>query len=230
MAFEIKPWYRSEKMRKKIFGIATLILLVLTILSTIIKSTVKTDTAIDYKQTKVTGFIERETEIEYVFTPKEDIVGMKFLIGTYGKKITKGKLIVTVYDYKTNEEIATANIEAENLRDNQFAFADTGLIETKDRKLKVTIHSNGFVKGRYIALWLGDNSLDEDGDTRINNRKNKENLIVTTCYLVKDTPYTWELVLLTAVCFLIFIMQWNGKSQQVPLKERKDDSEQEENY
>ncbi len=215
-------------MRKKIFGITTLVLLVLTILSTVLKSTVKTDTVTNFKQVKVTGQIEKETAIEYVFTPEDDIVGIKFLIATYGKIVTRGKLIVTIYDYKTNEEIARTEIKAENMWDNQFAFADTGQIETKDRKLRVTIIGRDFIKNRYVALWMGTSSLDEDAVTRINNSKNNENMIATTCYLVKDTPYTWELMLLTAVSFLMFIMQWNRK--QLPLEERKNDGEQEENH
>lgn len=218
-------------MRKKIFGIATLVLLILTILSTIFKTTVKNDTAIEYEQTKVTGYIEKDTVIEYVFTPKEDIVGIKFLIGTYGKKITKGKLIVRVYDYESDEELAKADIEAADLRDNQFAFAGTGLLQTKDRKLRVTIIGRGFLKSRGVTLWMGDNPLDEDGVTKVDNKKDKNNLIATTCYLVKDTPYTWELLLLTAVSFLMFIMQWDSVSNQVvSTEERKNEGEQEENY
>ena len=197
-------------MRKKILGIATLVLLALTILSAIFKTTVKNDTAIEDTQKKAVGYIEKDTEIEYVFTSEEDIVGIKLLIGTYGKKITRGKLIIRIYDYESDELLVKTDIESENLRDNQFAYADTGKLQTKDRKLKVMITGRDFFKSKGVTLWLGENTLDEYAVTRIDEQRQEDNLIITTCYLVKDTPYTWELLLLTAVCFLVFIMQWDG--------------------
>ncbi|MCI8669064.1 MAG: hypothetical protein HFI34_06030 [Lachnospiraceae bacterium] len=197
-------------MRKKIFGIAVLVLLALTILSAIFKTSVKNDTSIEYTQKKAVGYVEKDTEIEYVFTPQEDIVGIKLLIGTYGKKITRGKLIIRIYDYESDELLVKTDIESENLRDNQFAYADTGKLQTKNRKLKVLITGREFWRSKGVTLWLGENSLDEYSVTKVDELRQKDELIITTSYLVKDTPYTWELLLLTAVCFLVFIMQWDG--------------------
>lgn len=197
-------------MRKKIFGIATLVLLALTILSAIFKTSVKNDTSIEYTQKKAVGYLEKDTEIEYVFTSEEDIVGIKLLIGTYGKKITRGKLIIRIYDYESDELLVKTDIEAEDLRDNQFAYADTGKLQTKDRKLKIMITGRDFWRSRGVTLWLGENSLDENSITRVDDLRQKDELVITTSYLVKDKPYTWELLLLTAVCFLVFIMHWDG--------------------
>ena len=197
-------------MRKKILGIATLVLLALTIVSAIFKTSVKNDTAIEYTPKEAVGYIEKDTEIEYVFTPEEDIVGIKLLIGTYGKKITRGKLIIRIYDHESDELLVKTDIDSEGLRDNQFAYADTGKLQTKARKIRVMITARDFWRSKGVTLWLGDNSLDEYSVTRVDDLRQEDDLIITASYLVKDTPYTWELLLLTAVCFLVFIMQWDG--------------------
>lgn len=198
-------------MCKKIFGIATLVLLLLTILSVVVKSTVRTDTTIGNTQTGIAGDIKKDTVIESVFTPKVDIVGLKFLFATYGKKITRGKLIVKIYDDKTNEQLAKTNIEAEHFKDNDFVFAKTGLLDTKGRKIRVTIEGRDFSESKYVTLWIGKNQIDKNLITNIDNKRISDNLIFTTTYLVKDNPYTWELVLLSTICFLMFVMQWDEK-------------------
>ncbi len=197
----------SGRMRRKISGAAVLILLVGTILSLVFEVPIREDADIKYMTTGVTDVIREGTEISYIVTLKEDIDGMKFLAATYLKKITKGKLNVRIFDEETGKKFAETNILAQKLRDNQFAFADTGHLKVKDKKIRIVITGIGFQEKENVSLWMGNSDLNADTITLVNGIREQENLIVITCYN-SGIHLTWEFLLVTAVFALIFIMQW----------------------
>lgn len=189
-------------------------LLVLTILSMIFQPMARKDTEIKYKKKQVTGLLTEGSMIEYLFTPEEDIIGIKFMVATYEKEITSGKLTVAVFNHENNEGLSQIDIGKEELKDNRFVFADIGALKTKDRNIRIVITGSGFKEDEGVALYTGANSLDENAVTKVDGIEIDQDLIITTCYLAEaGGTFTWELLLLTAVSFLVAIMQWNRTDQ-----------------
>lgn len=200
-------------MRSKIAGVAVLIMLSFTILSRGWKKEVNSDTNFSYTNVKVSDFIEKDTKAEYIFTPEEDFDGIKLLVATYGRAVERGELLVAVFD-EEGRQLAETGIEAKKLWDNQFAYADTGHLHVKGTKLRVVITGRDFPEREGVVLWMGENSLDADSATIINGIEDADQIIASTYCKVESTPYTWELLLWTAVCFLVFVMQWESGSER----------------
>lgn len=198
----------KEGLGKYLFGILTLVLMVATILSVVIKSPVIGDTKIEYTTKKTVGYLKSDRVVEYIFTPDSDIVGLKFLFATYKNVLTKGVVQVTVRNYSTNEVLAETEIDIKKIQDNQFTVAKTGILKVKGKRLLVQIKGKKFVPGRYVSLWMGTHSLAEGSSTYIDGKAQENPLIVTTMRCEDGTPYTWELLLLTTFCFFLFVMQW----------------------
>ncbi len=134
-------------------------------------------------------------------------------------------MTVTVLQYENNEVLSQVDIGTEQLRDNYFALVDTGELRTKDKKIRIVITGSGFKEDEGIVLYTGENSLDKDAVTKENGIEIEEDLIITTCYTAAEGRiYTWELLLLTAVSFLVFIMQWDGLAQGRRKDEQKETS------
>ncbi len=77
-------------MRKKISLLTVFVLLALTVASVIFQPTAKKVTQIQYMNKNVTGYITEDAMVEYIFTPENDIRGLKLLIATYEKKLPVG--------------------------------------------------------------------------------------------------------------------------------------------
>lgn len=196
------------KRSRTILGLITIALLVLTVLSVVIKSDVIGDTEIEYTTKKTVGYLKTGRVVEYSFTPDCDIAGLKILFATYKNILNKGTVLVTVLDYDTKTVLAKTEIDIKKIQDNQFAVADTGVLKVKDKKIVVQIEGHKFIPGKYISVWMGENSLSEDGRTYIDGELQENSLVLTTLRCEKGNPYTWELLLLTAFCFFLFVMQW----------------------
>lgn len=216
-----KICHKKENMGKYVLGLITLVLLLLTVLSVFVKSNVIGDTEIEYTMKKTAGYIKGDRLVEHVFTPDSDIAGLKFLLANYGERVEKGIITVTVVDYDTNEILAETEIEARKIQDNQFGYADTGVLRVKDRKLLIQIQGRRFIPGKYVTIWMGENSLNEDGVTYIDGNKMENTLIFTTLRCEKGNPYTWELLLGTTFSFFLFVMQWKRNDTSSVKKEKK---------
>lgn len=198
-------------MHKRVFLIITVIMAIMAAVSFGIKTDVKVETKNNLANKTTCGKINSKRNIQYIFTPKENIVSFNILVGTYDKILEWGDLFINVYDYNTEKLIGKASVNARGFRDNQYIEAITGKMNVKDKKIIVEITGKGFNRNMNPTLWFGDNGLDEDSQTYIDGVKSKDQLIINTNYTVKETPYTFELILLTAFSFILYCCQTEEK-------------------
>ena len=202
-------------MQKGIFGILTVIFLLVTIVSVNFKTEVTSDTKIKYSNEDTCGPIGNDKKIEYIFTSDRDITGIKLYIATYGKKIRKGRLKLEVFDAGTNERLAQVSREAKYLENNKFVLFETGKLETKDRELRIEITASQFKDRAPVGIWIGSNDLDNYSKTyNTMGESISKQLILTTTYATSKNLFTWELLLITLICFVCFTCTMVEKDKQ----------------
>lgn len=194
-------------MHKKLVGMAiTIVLAILTMVSSVVKTQVQSDKNIRYKNTDIVGYMDLKARVRYTFTPTENINGIKVLVGTYGKKITKGRLMIIINDTKSGERLAKSSIPAIELHDNSFVAGYFDEIQTKDREITVEFRMVNMNESESITIWMGENSLDKEGITTFNKKNLSDDIIMTTCYREEKTPYSWELLLMTWIALMVTIL------------------------
>lgn len=187
------------------FGILTIIMIVMCIISTGIKNTVIDTEDSDYTISGNVGQIAEGTAVEYRYQASgETIEGYEFLFATYGEKLTEGTVCLEVYDGDTTELIADGQIQANAIGDNELTIIKTERINLDNRNIRVILYCEGFTQDKLVTLWLGRSSENEAGKTLVNGIGLENNLLIFSRKVTKEAPYTWDMILLTSVCFLIF--------------------------
>ncbi|MBD5135797.1 MAG: hypothetical protein HDT39_07530 [Lachnospiraceae bacterium] len=187
------------------FGILTIILFIMCIMSTGIKNTVIDVDDSDYTSSGNVGQIAEGTAVEYSYKASgETIEGYGFLFATYGEELTEGTIHMDVYDGDTTEVIASGQIQANTIEDGELASIKTERINLDNRNIRVILYCEDFDPDKLVTLWLGESSENEDGKTLLNGIALDNNLLIFSRKVKKEAPYTWDMILLTSICFVIF--------------------------
>lgn len=190
---------------KTTVGILTIVLLVMSILSTNIKNTVIDVADSDYTNSGNVGQIAEGTAVEYRYKASDETIeGYEFLFATYGEELTKGTVYMDVYDADTSKIICSGYIEADAIEDNELTPIKTERINLKNRDIRVILYCENFDPDKQVTLWLGKSSENEDGKTLVNGIALENNLLIFSRKVTKETPYTWDMILLTSISFVVF--------------------------
>lgn len=200
---------------KKILGILTILLLVLSGLSTQIKNTVVEVDDSDYTNSGNVGQIAEGTAVEYSYQASGEVVeGYEFLFATYGEKLRKGTIYLKVYDKDTKEELGSGQIQANTIEDNELTLIKTNRMNLGKREVRVILYCEDFETDKQVTLWLGNSKENEDGRTFVNGIPLDNNLLIFSMKVTKEAPYTWDMLLLTSICFVVFV-SIPGKKEQL---------------
>ncbi|MDE5781050.1 MAG: hypothetical protein K2I03_06180 [Lachnospiraceae bacterium] len=187
------------------FGILTIILFIMCIMSTGIKNTVIDVADSDYTNSGNVGQIAEGTAVEYSYKASgETIEGYEFLFATYGEELKKGTIYMKVYDGDTTKEIGSGQIQANTIEDNELTPIKTERINLGKRNIRVILYCENFDPDKKVTLWLGKSSENEDGKTLVNGIALDNNLLIFSRKVTKEAPYTWDMILITSICFVIF--------------------------
>lgn len=190
---------------KTTVGILTIVLLVMSILSANIKNTVIDVADSDYTNSGNVGQIAEGTAVEYRYKASDETIeGYEFLFATYGEELTKGTVYMDVYDADTSKIICSGYIEADAIEDNELTPIKTERINLKNRDIRVILYCENFDPDKQVTLWLGKSSENEDGKTLVNGIALENNLLIFSRKVTKETPYTWDMILLTSISFVVF--------------------------
>lgn len=190
---------------KTTVGILTIVLLVMSILSTNIKNTVIDVADSDYTNSGNVGQIAEGTAVEYRYKASDETIeGYEFLFATYGEELTKGTVYMDVYDADTSKIICSGYIKADAIEDNELTPIKTERINLKNRDIRVILYCENFDPDKQVTLWLGKSSENEDGKTLVNGIALENNLLIFSRKVTKETPYTWDMILLTSISFVVF--------------------------
>lgn len=201
---------------KRISGIITALLLVLCIISTQIKNTIITSDTSDYTNSGNVGQLSEGTAVEFDYKANgETIRGYNLLFATYGEKITEGIVHINVYDKKSDKLLGSGKVNADAIEDNEMTLVKTGHINLKNKQVRVIIYCEGFSEDKLVTLWLGNSDENSDGETYVNGMRLDNNLLIFSQKVTKEAPYTWDIILLTSISFVVFC--------SAPAKKKKDD-------
>ncbi len=190
---------------KKILGIICIVMAVLCLVSTQVKTAVYNIDDSEYSVEGNAGIIKNDTVIEYVYSASGDTVaGYEFMFATYGKKPTSGRILLDVFDDDTNELLGSGSVKAERIEDNEMVLIKTKRIKTGDRKIRLVISAGDLKNDEKITLWLGKNDENKKSVTLIDGDREEDNLLVFSRIESKQAPYVWDMVLITAICFAVY--------------------------
>lgn len=190
---------------KRLFGILTIFLIIMCGVSANIKNTVVTVEDSGYTNRGNVGRMSEGTVVEYRYQASgETIEGYDFLFATYGEELSKGTVYMDVYDADSNETIAKGSIRVNAIEDNGLTFIDTKRVNLGSRDIRVILYCEGFETDKRITLWLGENNENEDGETFVNGVPLQNNLLIFSHKVTKEAPYTWDFILLTSICFVLY--------------------------
>ena len=174
-------------------------------MSTGIKNTVIDVADSDYTNSGNVGQIAEGTAVEYSYKASgETIEGYEFLFATYGEELKKGTIYMKVYDGDTTKEIGSGQIQANTIEDNELTPIKTERINLGKRNIRVILYCENFDPDKKVTLWLGKSSENEDGKTLVNGIALDNNLLIFSRKVTKEAPYTWDMILITSICFVIF--------------------------
>lgn len=187
------------------FGILTIILFIMCVMSTRIKNTVIDVADSDYTNSSNVGQIAEGTAVEYRYQASDETIeGYEFLFATYEEELTKGTIYMEVYDGDNTEMIAKGQVQADTIEDGQLTPIKTERVDLDNRNIRVILYCEGFELDKQVTLWLGKSSENKDGKTFINGIALENNLLIFSRKVTKEAPYTWDMILLTSICFVVF--------------------------
>lgn len=186
-------------------GALCIAMLIFTISSVNIKNTVFSVNDSDYEATGNVGKISEGTIIEYNYKAKGEIVeGYEFSFATYGEKLKKGMVYVEVYDKQTTKLIGKGSIKANAIEDNELTMIKTNRIKLGKKDVRVVVYCEDFEEDKQLTMWLGESKENENGLTKVNGVGLESNLLIFSRIVKKEAPYTWDMILLTSICFVAF--------------------------
>lgn len=190
---------------KSIFGILTIILLIMCVLSAGIKNTSVGVDESNYTNSTDVGHFSEGTAVEYRFKATgETIEGYGFLFATYGEELSKGRVCMNIYDSDTGKVIADGYIRADTIEDNKINIIKTKRINLGRRNIRVILYCEDFEPDELMTLWLGENSENGEGETFVNGIPLENNLLIFGNKVTKEALYTWDVALLASLSFVVF--------------------------
>lgn len=202
---------------KSVLGVAVLIMLIVCVASVDVRREVVSVDDADYQIEGNVGQLEENMIVEYRYKALGNVVsGYQMYFATYGKEIENGTVYLEVYDADTNDMLASSTVNAEEICDNEPTVIETEQFDTGKRNIRLVIYGEGFDEDRRVTLWLGTTKKTEDGITMVNGLGQKNNLLVFERKVTSEATYTWDCVLVTSMCFVLFccVPGKNKKEQQ----------------
>lgn len=200
-------------MRKNIFnkldkklscGILLVVCIICTIISYCIPMEVIATLSLGKKFDEPLGPIYSSDVIE-MDMPSEvsssKICGIELEMATYQKIIQDGEFLVQLIDKKSNKILAQTTTTLSNMPDNstKTIIFDDSIEDSNDYFLRI----QGVDISDAVAIWL-DNGVDYE--VRYNDIVFSGILNAKILYESYDDPWTWQLIVLTLIVLLMYIL------------------------
>lgn len=215
---------------KRISAIVVIILIVITAMSTSWKNTVVSCNDKGYEISGDLGKLTEATVVEYNYKAEgETISGFEMIFATYGEQLKEGTVHVEVYEKGDKTLLGEGTIKASTIEDNELTKVKLNKkICLKNKEVRVIIYCEDFDKDKLLTMWMGEAEENEDTTTYVNGMKMKSSLLVFRQVEKKDAPYTWDLILITSMSFVVFCcMPGSILKKSIKESEEKDGPDQE---
>lgn len=190
---------------KRVLCVAVLIMLIVCAVSLDVRREVVSVDDAGYQIEGNVGQLEENMIVEYRYKASGNVVsGYQMYFATYGKEIENGTIYLEIYDADTNDMLVSSTVNAEEICDNEPTIIETEQFDTGKRNIRLVVYGEGFDEDRRVTLWLGTTKKTEDGTTMINGLGQKNNLLVFERKVTSEATYTWDCILVTSICFVLF--------------------------
>ena len=191
--------YNNTKIK---FSLIIIIILVGLILFSLIRpvKTYSMTTSGDDKQ-KVVGELSNNDRITQDFTLKENSSSIGFRFATYGRDITKGKILVTISNGKKSKKY---KIKANKLVDNEMYFLKYKFKRNKKYTVDIIIKNTNYPVTLYITDTMNNTSM------YLNDKEQDNSLYFGTVYKKSNYFYIWYYSLGIIVLLLYVTLLKNG--------------------